>query len=329
MKKVTVIIPVYGVEKYIEKCARSVFEQTYSNLEIIFVNDCTPDNSIEILRSTIEDYPAMKDKIQILSYSKNKGLAGARKFGLEKASGDYVLQIDSDDFIAINMVEYMISEAERTDADIVICDMNLISNTGQRHIYTNPSLNPRECMAQVLMSIVHGSVANKMIRKSLYVQNDIWPVQGLDMREDLSVIYRLLYFSKKLAYLPNPFYNYILREGSISADRMSEKQQKNAQDLIEQMILFYSKEHIKEANLLVALSFFKAYIKSEILLHGSLALIRNELFTGVHLSHYLRHPHLLLAPRVMGIIDSLNIKPLLLLVRSMVDFLLPIKRKFF
>ena len=329
MKKVTVIIPVYGVEEYIEKCARSVFEQTYSNLEIIFVDDCTQDNSIEILRRTIEDYPTIKDKTRILSYSDNKGLAGARKFGLENASGDYVLQIDSDDYIAVDMVEVMLSEAEKTDADIVICDMNMISNTGQTHIFTNPSLNPRECMAQVLMSIVHGSVANKMIRRSLYVQNDIWPIQGLDMREDLSVVYRLLYFAKKLAYLPIPFYNYVLREGSISADRMSEKQQNNAQDLIEHMNCFYSKEHIKDESLLAALSFFKAYIKSEILLHGTISLIRNELFKGVRFSHYINHPHLLLAPKIMGLIDSLNIRPLLFFTRSIVDLLLPIKRNFF
>ena len=70
MIKVSIIIPIYGVEKYIEKCARSVFEQTYSNLEIIFVDDCTPDNSINVLRCTLEKYPTMKDKIQILSYQR-------------------------------------------------------------------------------------------------------------------------------------------------------------------------------------------------------------------------------------------------------------------
>ena len=206
MIKVSIIIPIYGVEKYIEKCARSVFEQTYSNLEIIFVDDCTPDNSINVLRCTLEKYPTMKDKIQILSYPKNKGLAGARKFGLEHASGDYVLQIDSDDYIDIHMVEAMVAEVEKTDADIVICDMNVILPNKQIHIFSNPSLNARECMMQVLKTEVHGSVANKLIKKSLYIDNDICPVEGLNMREDLSVMYRLLYFAKRLAYISQPFY---------------------------------------------------------------------------------------------------------------------------
>ena len=326
MIKVSIIVPVYGVEKYIEKCARSVFEQTYSNLEIIFVDDCTPDNSINVLRSTLEEYPTMKDKTQILSYPKNKGLAGARKFGLEHASGDYVLQIDSDDYIDVNMVEAMVAEVEKTDADIVICDMNLIGFHGS-YSSAVPSLEPDTCLRQVLMGEVHGSVANKLIRKSLYVDHDIWPIEGLNMREDLSVMYRLLYFAKKLAYINQPLYNYIQQEGSVSSFRMSEKQQKNAQDLIVNMNEFCAKEQIHDNDLLEAFKYFKTLIKADILLHGTISLMDDDLYKGVTLKYFFSHPLLSKYQKIMALVSATGINSFVSLARKVADSMKRFKKQ--
>lgn len=318
MIKVSIIVPIYGVEKYIEKCARSILEQTYTNLEIIFVDDCTPDNSINVLRSTLEEYPTMKDKTQILAYPKNKGLAGARKYGLEHATGDFVLQIDSDDYIDIHMVEAMVAEVDKTNAEIVICDMKLI---GYHVTYSTaaPSLEPFSCLRQVLMGEVHGSVANKLIRKDLYVKHDIWPIEGLNMREDLSVMYRLLYFAKKLAYINQPFYNYVLHEGSISSLRMSEKQQKNAQDLIVNMNEFCAKEQIHDNDLLEAFKFFKASIKADILLHGTISLMDDDLYKGVTLKYFFSHPSLSKYQKIMALVSTTGINSFVVLTRKVVD----------
>lgn len=305
---VSVIVPVYGVEKYIEKCARSVFEQTYSDLEIIFVDDCTPDNSIAILKQVLGEYPQMKDKTQILSYPQNRGLAGARKFGLAAAHGDYVLQIDSDDYIAHNMVEEMTDKATEENADIVICDFNMIRNGEESHLHVSPSLNPHECMKQVLTGEVHGSVANKLIRRTLYTDNNIAPIQGLNMREDLSVMYRLLYFAKKLAYVPQPFYNYLLREGSISASKMSAMQQKNSQDLITYMNDFCTREQINDKGVLEAFNFFKASVKSSIMLYGDIATLNKSLYLSVCLKHYISHPTISISHKIMGVVSVLHVE---------------------
>ena len=88
MPKVSVIVPVYGVEKYIERCARSLFEQTLDDIEYIFVDDCSPDRSIEILNQVIGEYPGRKDQVQIIHHASNQGLALARQTGLKAATGE-------------------------------------------------------------------------------------------------------------------------------------------------------------------------------------------------------------------------------------------------
>ena len=97
--KVSVIVPIYGVEPYIERCVRSLMEQTYTNCEYIFVDDCTPDASVEILKRVLEDYPNRKQKVKIIQNEKNQGLPQTRKHGFQYATGDFVANVDSDDFV--------------------------------------------------------------------------------------------------------------------------------------------------------------------------------------------------------------------------------------
>ena len=118
--KISVCIPVYGVEKYIERCARSLFEQTLlEDVEFIFVNDCTPDNSINILRSILTEYPHRISQTHIIEHAVNKGLSAARNSAVEAAKGKYVYHIDSDDFIEPQTLEALLQTAEMQNADIV------------------------------------------------------------------------------------------------------------------------------------------------------------------------------------------------------------------
>ena len=99
MHKVSILVPIYGVERFIERCARSLFEQTYPNIEYVFVNDCTADRSVEILKELVEDYPGRKDAVKIISHEKNRGLAAARNTALENATGVFICHVDSDDWV--------------------------------------------------------------------------------------------------------------------------------------------------------------------------------------------------------------------------------------
>ena len=126
MPKVSVLVPVYGVEKYIERCARSLFEQTMDDIEFIFVDDCTPDHSIEILKSVIEEYrlrfAEKKYEVRIERLPTNSGLAAVRRHGIQLATGDYIINCDSDDWVDVTMYEKMYNKAIEEDADMVVCD---------------------------------------------------------------------------------------------------------------------------------------------------------------------------------------------------------------
>lgn len=310
MLKVSVIIPVYGVEAYIEKCARSIFEQTYSNLEILFVNDCTPDNSIQIIKELLDKYPDRKKQVKILSQDKNRGVSAARQVGLETLSGDYCIQFDSDDYIAPTMIEELVQTAVREEADVVFCDYNLVKSNEIIHIHTNPSLNHIQCVRQFLEGELYAFLWNKLIRVCFYKDYHIQFIEGLNMREDLSVMYRLLYFANKIAYIPKPLYFYVMREGSISSTIMNKKQQRNAQELIEQMVCFFVHENIQDKKLLDALIYFKAQIKSTILLFGNVNELKNELYKDVKWYHYYSHPQIIFFLKAIGVLSCFGFTPL-------------------
>lgn len=286
---VSVIVPIYGVEKYIERCARSIFNQTYENLEIIFINDCTPDRSMDVLNKVLNDFPKRKLQTKIIHHKHNKGLAGARLTGLNASTGYYIQNIDSDDYLDLQMIEKMVDLAEIEKADITICDITRVYNDRIIVTHVNPSLNPRILLQQVLSGFVHSSVCNKLIRRSLYFDHGILPIEGLNMREDLSVMFRLLYFAKRIAYISEPFYYYYLEnEGSYTAEKMNLMQQKNAFDLICIMDDFFH-SNTNDDQIQQSFRFFKVCIISSIALNGDLYYYEKEsnLFNDVSIKDIL------------------------------------------
>ena len=109
--KVSVIVPIYGVEAYIERCAVSLFEQTLDDIEYIFVNDCTPDESMKILSHVLSRYPHRTDQVVIINQPKNMGAAKAREVGIKAAKGEYIIHCDSDDWVDKDMYFLMYQEA--------------------------------------------------------------------------------------------------------------------------------------------------------------------------------------------------------------------------
>ena len=125
MPKVSIIIPVYGVEKYIERCSRSLFEQTLDDLEYLFIDDCTPDKSIDVLKNILEEYPNRKNQVVIHRMDQNSGQAIVRRWGMLNATGKYVTHCDSDDWIDVRMYEAMYNKAITNNADVVVCDYEI------------------------------------------------------------------------------------------------------------------------------------------------------------------------------------------------------------
>ena len=284
---VSVLVPVYGVEKYIERCARSIFEQTYQNLEIIFVNDCTPDNSIAILNRVLDDYPERKAQTRIINHEKNKGLAAARQTALLASSGYYIQNYDSDDYVEIDMISKMVALAESEKADITICDFYYDYKQNKIHSHINPPLDPLSCLVQVLKGQVHSGVWNKLIKRSLYTENAIMPIDGFNMLEDMSVMYRLMFYAKKIAYLPVPLYNYIQYNPSAYTTVLSLESKQNILDLIQLMEHFFER-NANEA-ILYAFDCFKLTNKVMLIVTAKTSTERRKylhLFPEINIKNY-------------------------------------------
>ena len=126
MAKVSVIIAVYNVAPYVEKCARSLFGQTVDDMEFIFVDDCSPDNSIQIIQKVLEEYSTRKGQVRFLKNEKNLGQAGARARGMKVSSGDYIIHCDADDWVDPDWLLALYQQIEREKADMAICDYERI-----------------------------------------------------------------------------------------------------------------------------------------------------------------------------------------------------------
>jgi glycosyltransferase involved in cell wall biosynthesis len=207
---VSILVPVYNVSKYIEKCAISLFEQTFQDVEYIFVNDATPDNSVEILQSVMERYPLQAINVRILHHSDNMGLAVARNTALSAAQGRYISVIDSDDYIDADMIELMYQKAIEEDADIVMSDIIFEYPDREVVIHEQVSDNPADYFPDMLINEkTHSFLCDKLIRKDLYTHPECTVPKGLNYFEDRYVMTRLCYFAKKISKVDKAFYHYV------------------------------------------------------------------------------------------------------------------------
>lgn len=216
MPKVSVIVPVYGVEKYIERCARSLFDQTLDDIEFIFIDDCTPDGSITILKDVISDYPQRQNNIQIVKMPVNSGLPAVRKHGIDISRGDYIITCDSDDFVENTMYEDMYNHAVLNHFDLVQCDIDVINDT--KTIFTLSSskafLSSAELKESILSGKISNSLCNKLVKRCVYKNNICFPRVGMDEDNALSV--QLAYYSKKLGYIKHSYYKAYVNNLSMS-----------------------------------------------------------------------------------------------------------------
>lgn len=217
--KVSIIVPIYNVEKYIERCACSLFRQSLDDVELIFIDDCSSDRSMEILESVIKDSSLrIRDKhwaIKIERMPMNCGQSVARKNGLHLATGNYVLYCDSDDWMEENMVGEMWDMAEKDDLDVVVCDYNHVGSSGSIRHCGMKSNDADSFFHEVLAIQSSWALWNKMFKRSLY-QQVLFPDSGMNMGEDMVMTIQLLYHCSKVGYVNKAFYNYCENKESIT-----------------------------------------------------------------------------------------------------------------
>ena len=211
---ITVIIAVYNCEKYIEACARSLFEQTLNDIEYVFVNDATPDNSITILDEIIEDFPNRRKNIKIINLDKNGGVSNARCIGLQNATSEYVIHCDSDDWIEKDMYERLYNKAKETDADIVGCNFRHEFYDMQYDFHQQYADTVEENISNLIYGKIFPSLCTSLTRRRLIEENNISFPKGLNMGEDLYFNLQLYLCAKKIVCLDWAPYHYRHTEDS-------------------------------------------------------------------------------------------------------------------
>ncbi len=212
-KTVSMIIPVYNVRDYLRKCLDSVAAQTYKALEVIIVNDGSPDDSLEIILEYTAKYPHFS------CYTiENRGLGGARNYGMEHATGDYVLFLDSDDYIAPNCVEVMVTAAEKTGSDMVIANCYDVREDGSVILaYQNQYRNATTSLVQepeILFNRVSawGKLYKRELLEGFSYVSRVW-------YEDMRLTPKLYLRAEKITYVDDSLFYYVQREGSIMNNR--------------------------------------------------------------------------------------------------------------
>ena len=230
--KVSILVPVYNVSRFIEKCAHSLFEQTFKDIEFIFANDCTPDDSIELLKKVIENYPNRKTQIQIIQNSHNLGLGGTRIPLLKAAKGEYIMWVDSDDFISENAVELLYIAAIKTNAEVVTTNCYYLYK-GKDNIEIlsqNLPSNPTAYIEALAFRKARASVWNTLSLRSIWLEHNLQMGDKFNIGEDYYTTVCLLYFTKKFVVINDPIYYYNLT--NINAYSSGHKTEKNIQSLI-------------------------------------------------------------------------------------------------
>jgi len=232
MKKVSVIVPCYNSENYLNKCVDSILKQTLLDIEIILVNDGSSDNTLSIMK----EYEKKFNNIIIVDLKKNKGLGNARNKGLKKATGEYISFVDSDDYIDKEMLEELYSKALEDGSDIVECDFlweypdKVKSDIGKNYKPGKQMLIDVRVMA-----------CNKLYKHDFL--NKIKPEFAVGLRyEDILFTYQYTPYVEKVSFVRKPFYHYVQRSTSLANHQT--KKVSDIYEVLNQVLIYYKKKKI-------------------------------------------------------------------------------------
>ncbi|MDY3848311.1 MAG: glycosyltransferase [Prevotella sp.] len=271
--RVSILVPIYNVERFFARCIESIFSQTYQDIEYVFVNDHTPDGSMSVLGRICEKYPVRANNVKIIENANNQGIAKVRNTLLENAGGDYVLFVDSDDWIEPDMVELMANEAMSRNADVVGCDY--YEDYESRSVVVRqeyPSGHDEAMKAMTLLKI-KGVLWKLLIRRDILMQNDLRFIPTIHFAEDYIFCCKLFYYSHVFASVNKPLYHYIQYNPNNYSSTAIDKRVESFARAIREVERFYRQEGVYE-KLEKELTVRKFLIKSQYVLDNGHVNIR-------------------------------------------------------
>ena len=239
---VSVIVPVYNVEQYLEECLESLLNQTLENIELIFIDDCSTDKSLDILENSIKTHEGKGKIIKIIKHRENKGVSFTREEGVKNAQGEWIIHCDADDIPERDMYEKLYRKAQASGSDIVVCSYRQFGD-GMLDISRHQGIGIIESkvmlgrIAGAELPPLHGALWNKLIKKNLWA--DIVFPKDVSFCEDSVALFQILskYPHIKIELYPELLYGYRVREGSL----VKKKDQKRIEEL-ERLIKFIEEE---------------------------------------------------------------------------------------
>lgn len=217
--KVSIIVPIYNVEKYLEKCVNSILNQTYKNIEVLLVDDCSTDNSGEIAKQ----YEQKDNRCKYIKREKNGGLSAARNTGLEYATGEYLSFIDSDDWISENFILHLLQKAKEQNADITVCDYIMIDDNGKETIgNTLENLDDNSSIEEKI-AYIRNHVVTKLYNREFFMKQNLKFPEEVRRAAEMGLSIPMLTRTNKIAILKEPLYYYYQRSNSLSNNRKREK----------------------------------------------------------------------------------------------------------
>ena len=276
---VSIIIPVYNVEEYIEECLESILAQTYKDIELLVVDDGSTDNSLGLIRG----YENKFKKIRIFT-QQNKGVSEARNLTLNYASGEFVLYIDPDDFLEPVMIEKMVNKAQKYNSDITICGYYLYysKDNANNKIFTygineSKSLSSLEVIDMMLNYKLQGQLWNKLFKKELLINNNFKFEPGRYI-QDIFPVFKAVLKSNNIIFVDEPLYYYRQRMSST----VNKKSKKLAEDYFHAMYSIMN--YIKEENVKVNKDSYVAF--RTIVLSNFIAMYTNYKKDNVYKDFY-------------------------------------------
>ena len=236
--KISVIVPVYNTEKYLHRCIDSVLAQTYKDFELLLIDDGSKDSSGAIC----DEYAARDSRVKVF-HKENGGVSSARNAGLAIASGDWIMHLDGDDWIAPDIQERLIRKGEDTGADIVMGDF-LFAYSDRDILYSLPDWdNNKTASLNRYITSVWTCVWGGIHKRSLYEVYQLKSPQGVTYCEDFHLMARLCYHAKKVVNIHQPFYHYRQQEGSVMHN-LNKRTERDEQWVYQDIIRFFKEKRV-------------------------------------------------------------------------------------
>ena len=288
---ISIITPVYNAGNYIARCVESLLTQTYNDIEYIFIDDASTDNSVEVLRQAIDLHPEKKSRVKILRNEKNSGCAFTRNRGIKAATGKYMIHVDGDDYVDSSFIEKLYNTAVAQDADVVVCDLYYDYGQTKKVKSTKPAKDTDEFISMVLSGEIHGSLCNKLIKSSIIKDHDIESPQGIVIGEDKFILLQVLHHARKVSFLPEALYFYNKTNEGAATTQTKESHAESYVNLTRHIVKLFADKNTSE-QVINCIGFHKSLVLGHLLLYcKSIHLTgAKDLFKDVTMSQIFKHP---------------------------------------